>query len=308
MISLVITKIVHRFALGPVQRSFIVKLLKSDLMVPNRQIYANILLDDWFKRTFGTEARKKIMELFLRELIPEHDIVELTYVNTEHTNPIEGKRDVRVDVECMDRDGTRFVVEMQLARQAHFYERALLNSTFAIQEQSVKGDINYDFPTVYFIALLDFSFHGKDSRPLYKYAIREETSGELMTPRLKYYILELPNCSKALTAEASIIDNFCYTLHNMSSFTSQPEELKDELFNLLFDSAEIATFTPKEKAKYEFDMTTERDIQNFIDYARQEGREEAKIENARSLLMEGVNPETIAKALRLPLSQVEGLK
>lgn len=112
MISLAITKIVHRFALGPVQRSFIVKLLKSDLMVPNRQIYANILLDDWFKRTFGTEARKKIMELFLRELIPEHDIVELTYVNTEHTNPIEGKRDVRVDVECMDRDGTRFVVEM----------------------------------------------------------------------------------------------------------------------------------------------------------------------------------------------------
>ena len=46
--------------------------------------YANILLDDWFKRTFGEEPRKRIMELFLKELIPERKIVSLKYEPQEH--------------------------------------------------------------------------------------------------------------------------------------------------------------------------------------------------------------------------------
>ena len=86
--------------------------------------YANILLDDWFKRTFGEESRKHIMELFLKELIPERKIVKLKYEPQEHINPWPGKKDIRVDVECTDSDGTRFVVEMQLAEQEFFYERA----------------------------------------------------------------------------------------------------------------------------------------------------------------------------------------
>ena len=52
-------------------------------------------------------------------------IVKLTLDNTEHVNPFDGKKDIRVDVECYDEDRTRFVVEMQLADQAHFYERAV---------------------------------------------------------------------------------------------------------------------------------------------------------------------------------------
>lgn len=43
---------------------------------------------------------------------------------------------------------------------------------------------------------------------------------------------------------------------------------------LLFESAEIAKFTPQEKTKYENDMTTERDIRNQIATAREQGVEE----------------------------------
>ena len=46
----------------------------------------------------------------------------------------------------------------------------------------------------------------------------------------------------------------------------------------MFDSAEIATFTPEERAKYHLDMTTERDIHNQIEYARVTGREEGREE------------------------------
>ncbi len=87
--------------------------------------YARIIMDDWFKRTFGTEPNKGLLIMLLKELIPEHDIKDLTYVQQEHINPFPGKKDALIDVECVDTDGTRFIVEMQVARQRFFYERSL---------------------------------------------------------------------------------------------------------------------------------------------------------------------------------------
>ena len=101
--------------------------------------YANLLLDSWFKRTFGDESRKEMLMLLLTELLPEREIVDISYGKQEYVNPFPGKRDVRVDVECTDADGSRFVVEMQREKQDYFFERALFNSTFAVQEQMRKG-------------------------------------------------------------------------------------------------------------------------------------------------------------------------
>lgn len=86
-----------------------------------------------------------------------------------------------------------------------------------------------------------------------------------MTDRLQYILLELPNSvRKANTPEATPMDNFCYALHQMEHLSEQPAELKQEIFRLLFDSAENTKFTPEERAKYQQDMTTERDIHNSL--------------------------------------------
>ena len=60
-----------------------------------------------------------------------------------------------------------------------------------------------------------------------------------------------------------------------------------EIFELLFDSAEIAKFTAEEKVKYEYDMTTERDIRNQLAYSREEGREEGLAEGLEKGRAEG---------------------
>ena len=60
-----------------------------------------------------------------------------------------------------------------------------------------------------------------------------------------------------------------------------------EIFELLFDSVEIAKFTAEEKVKYEYDMTTERDIRNQIAYSREEGREEGLAEGLEKGRAEG---------------------
>lgn len=256
--------------------------------------YANILLDYWFKRTFG-EEREKLMRLFLQELIPERKIVKLKYEPQEHVNPWPEHKDIRVDVECTDADGTRFVVEMQLAEQDFFYERAVFNSSFAIQEQMPKGADEYDFPTVYFIGLTDFSIHEGSDRVMYRYSLREDSTGEKMTDRVQYIFLELPNCRKALGPEAGVIDNICYVLHNLPTLENRPEGLDEEIFGLLFESAEIANFTPSERIKYEEDMTTERDIRNQIRFAEKKGMEKERLAIARQMLADSVPAETVAR-------------
>ena len=263
--------------------------------------YANVLLDYWFKRTFGEESRKRLLLLFLREIIPEREILDLTYAPQEHMSPFESMRSVRVDVECTDQAGRRFVVEMQLSRQDGFYERALFNTTFAIQEQMRVGEDSYMFPEVYFIGVMKFSFHEGSGRVRYSYTLREEESGEIMTDRVKFIFLELPNSEGAWDRpEATVLDKFCYALYKLPELEGRPAGLEAEIFRILFESAEIATFTPQERTKYIYDMTTERDIRNQLAYARkegpEEGREEERLMTARKLAELGVDPAIIEKA------------
>ena len=65
----------------------------------------------------------------------------------------------------------------------------------------------------------------------------------------------------------------------------------NELFRLLFESAEIATFTPQERIKYEYDMTTERDIRNQIAFAEQKGMDIGKAEGLAEGIAEGRTQE-----------------
>ena len=251
--------------------------------------YVNILLEDWFKRTFGQVERKRLLILVLRELIPERDIEDIVFTPQEHVNPFEGKRDVCVDVECIEAGtGARFVVEMQLAPQEHFAERALFNSTFAIQEQKNKGEKDYDFPPVYFIGLMDFSLHRGAEQVLYRYRLREDVTGEVMSDRVNYLFLELPNCSRARMPGASTLEKLCFALHNMHRLKEKPPGMDGELFTLLFDCAEFTKLAPKEQIRYRHDMTTARDIANQIDYARKEGMSMGMLKGMEKGMKKGV--------------------
>ena len=139
--------------------------------------YADILYDRWFKRTFGEPRHERLMQLFLQALIPERKIKSLSFGPQEQINPTDAHKDVRLDVECTDEDGTRFLVEMLLKRQAGFFDRAVFISSFGIQKQLLRGqkDKDYTLAPVYFIGVLDFVLHDVDDpRVLYRYMFMEE--------------------------------------------------------------------------------------------------------------------------------------
>ena len=265
-------------------------------------------MDRWFKRTFGWAPARKLMTLFLQELIPEREIVDLDFGPQEHINPIEAGKDIRLDVNCTDKSGACFVVEVQVARQAGFYDRAVFNSTFAVQHQIQKGERAFSFPPVYFIGVMDFSIHQHSDQVLFRYCLQEKDSHELMTDSLQYIFLELPNCHKALTPEATLLDNFCYALHNIGKMEERPAGLQGEIFDLLFSSAEITTFAGYEREKYFEDMTTKEDIQRMIAYAEDKGMEKKAIETAKNLAALGVDMDIISQATGLSTEEVTMLQ
>ena len=128
---------------------------------------------------------------------------------------------------------------------------------------------------------------------------------------INFIFLELPNCSKALTPEASLLDNFCYSLHNMQFLPNRPIELRQEIFELLFESAEIAKFTPEEVTKYQFDMTTERDRRNQLKKATEDGLKEGRAEERASvaarLLEMGSDMGFISQATGLSIEEIQSL-
>jgi predicted transposase/invertase (TIGR01784 family) len=296
----------------------------------DRGVFANILLDKWFKRAFKEYGNaKRLMLLFLQALIPEREIVSIDYASEESTNQNPDGKSIRVDVECYDVNGQRFVVEVQQGEQHYFYDRAVFNSTFAVQRQLQEGIDSYRFQPVYFIGIMRFSLHEDSERFLYRYMLTEEESGEKMTDDLHYIFLEVPKCR--LRQGSSLIEKIGYVLDNLSSLEEKPAELDGEIFDLLFLSANLSNFTPEDKIKYQNDVTTDRDIRNQIAFAQdkgyaqgiRQGREEGeakgmeigmekgiaqgKVEIAKAMLSQGFAVSTIVELTGLTPEEVEAL-
>lgn len=97
-------------------------------------------LNDWgFKRLFGTEMNKEFLVAFLMTIFPDKRIKDITYLPTEQLGMAAGDRNARFDVMCRDESGEKFIIEVQLAYQKHFRERALYYSGMALHSQGVKG-------------------------------------------------------------------------------------------------------------------------------------------------------------------------
>ena len=281
----------------------------------NRGVFANILLDRWFKRAFKEYGNaKRLMLLFLQALIPERDIVSIDYASEESTNQNPDGRNIRVDVECYGSDGQRFVVEVQQCEQKYFYDRAVFNSTFAVQRQLQMGGDSYRFQPVYFIGILRFSLHEDSDQFLYRYSLTEDNTRELMTDDLHFIFLEVPKCR--LTPEASLVEKLGYALDKLPTLEKKPAVLDGEIFDLLFCSANLSNFAPEEKIKYLNDMTTERDIRNQIAFARDKGIEQGiergaarkSAEIAKAMLGKGYTPAEVQELTGLTTEEIAALK
>lgn len=96
-------------------------------------------------------------------------------------------------------------------------------------------------------------------------------------------------------------DKWLFVLRNLNKLDRIPDKLREHIFEKLFETAEIAKFTPAQVQSYEDSLKYYRDLKNSLDTAKEEG----KIEVARNAIAEGLSVDVIVKITGLTKEQIE---
>lgn len=239
--------------------------------------YINPFTDFGFKRLFGEEVNKDLLLSFLNELLRQEqgEIVDLTYLKSEHLGAAELNRRAIFDLYCTNERGEKFIVELQKTKQKFFKDRTLYYSTFPIQEQAVRGsEWDFELKKIYTIAILDFVFDEDKHEPeKYRYDIKlsDIQTHKVFYDKLTFIYLEMPKFNKEVAELETPFEKWMFVLKNLHKLDRIPDKLRESIFEKLFMAAEIAKFSKKEHQHYEDSLKYYRDLKNSLDTAKEEG-------------------------------------
>lgn len=275
--------------------------------------YINPFTDYGFKKLFGEEPNKDLLLDFLNELLKEEqgEIKDLTYLKTEHLGESELDRKAIFDLYCENEKGEKFIVELQKSKQNFFKDRTVYYSTFPIREQAKRAEWDYELKAVYTIAILDFVFDSDKNEPekfRYDVKLTDIETNKVFYDKLTFIYLEMPKFNKSLDELITRFDKWLYVIRNLNRLERVPDKLKERIFEKLFETAEIAKFTPDQVRSYEDSLKYYRDLKNSLDTARDEGITEGRIEGRIEGMKEG-KLEVARQALKkgLPIKDISEL-
>ena len=277
--------------------------------------YVNPFTDFGFKKIFGQEASKPMLIDFLRSLLPEANIVDLTFKDKEKLGKASEDRKAIYDIYCQDADGKRIIVELQKAKQNYFKDRTVYYSTFPIQEQAETGDWNYELKAVFCIGILDFKFDDKrdiigikaePDEVIHTVQLKDQNN-RLFYKKLKFVYLEMPYFIKEEADLESRLDKWLYFIQHLEDFQTIPDLFNDDVFIQAFEKAEIARYSEEDRQDYEASLKTYRDLKGVIDTAFDEGKLEGKLEVAKKMIVKGLTIKDISDLTGLAKHEIENL-
>ena len=281
--------------------------------------YINPYTDFGFKKLFGTPLNKDLLISFLNSLFEGKEVVrDLTYLNGENLGNGYGDRRAIFDVYCENEQGETFIVEMQKAEQQFFKDRSVFYSTFAIQNQGKKGIWDFNLKGVYTVGILDFVFPNNEyPADSLRHEVKLVDVGDkhVFYDKLTFLYLEMPKFTKTETELETMYDKWLFVLHNLSRLMKRPAALQERIFTRLFEQAEIARYTPKERQDYEDSLKVYRDLKNVLDTAElkglrkgiAQGRAEGVASVARSMKAKGMDAATISELTGIDIDEIRKL-
>jgi predicted transposase/invertase (TIGR01784 family) len=292
--------------------------------------YINPFTDFGFKKLFGTEPNKDLLIDFLNEVIlpKKRKITDLTYKKNDHLGSTEFDRKAIFDLYCVGSNNERFIVEMQKAKQNYFKDRTLFYSTFPIQEQAQQGNWDFKLSEVFTVGILDFVFNDdkidevehvqkkgekrnktNESKEVRHVVNLKDQNCNVFYDKLTFIYLEMPNFNKTEDELETPYDKWLYVIKNLPTLEKRPSKLQEKVFQRLFETAEIAKFTPEEKEQYEDSLKIYRDLKNVIDTSYSDGEIAEKTKGIIKSLKRGkLTLEEIAEDFSTTLEFVLNIK
>ena len=197
-------------------------------------------------------------------------------------------------------------IGIQKSKQNFFKDRTVYYSTFPIREQAKRTDWDYELKAVYTIAILDFVFDSDKKEPdIFRYDVKlsDIETKKVFYDKLTFIYLEMPKFNKTVDELETRFDKWLFVLRNLNRLDRIPDKLKEQIFEKLFETAEIAKFTPEQVRSYEDSLKYYRDLKNSLDTAS----DERAIKIAKSMLADNISIEIIAKHTGLSISIIKNL-
>lgn len=275
--------------------------------------YINPFTDFGFKKIYGEEASKPMLIDFLSSLLPESNIVDLTFKPKDKLGNSAYDRKAVYDIYCKNSNGEKIIVELQKAKQKYFKDRTIYYSSFPIQEQAEKGDWDHELKAIFCVGILDFEFEeGELKLDEVIHAVQfKNQHNQVFYDKLKYVYLEMPHFKKTEIELSTRLDKWLYFIKHLEDFQKIPDIFTDEIFVQAFEKAEIANYSEQERNEYEQSLKIYRDLKGVIDTAFDEGKIEGKLEGrvefAKSMKLEGEPIEKIIKYTGLTKGEIDSL-
>ena len=230
--------------------------------------YINPLTDFGFKHIFGAKA--SMLDFLNAVLNIEGGIADLTYDNTEKIAHADEDRTARYDLHCTTGTGERVIIEMQNQSQYFFRDRMLYYATFPIQEQAPKGkDWDFKLNPVYSVNITNFRMNrtetvNTEEKYCSYFQLMNTDTKEIFSDKLIFVVLELPLFDKTEDELQTGMDKWMFVLKNLPKLNDLPAGFRNEVFEQLFHTAEIAKLSASDRKEYYRSLKSYRDMNNYI--------------------------------------------
>ena len=283
-----------------------------------------------FKKIFGNSKYKNILISFLNSVLDFKDgkeIVEIELANPYQVPKIPELKETILDIQAKNKNGEKFIVEMQRKDLGNFTKRSLYYTSKAYVEQLPKGNDYTILKKVYFIGIVNFEIFSNKKFISRHLIINKETNKQDLDD-FEFTFIELPKFKKELNELDSILDKWIYFIKNAGDLTLIPQEYENkEEFLDAFEVAKQTSWNSEELKIYEYMGLKEFDeinalrtaekkgylkgekkgIEKGIQKGIQKGIEQRNIEVVKNLLKANVDIDTICLSTGLSKSMVENI-
>ncbi len=241
--------------------------------------YLNPKNDTAFKRIFGEERNKDIVISLLNSVLTEQfhkKIVDVEFLKTEQVPHVAAAKKSSVDIVCKDQDGCRYIIEMQVAKQAGFEKRAQYYASKAYIDQAPNGGKWKDLKEVIFLAFADYRIFDEKEHYKSEHVTLDRKTLERNLKDFSFTFINMPKFMEKY--QNSIPDNleekFYYFLCKADELTAeQVEELvkSEKILRRAFNELDIINWPDEKRRAYEEVENIERSYRSNIDDAKEEG-------------------------------------
>ncbi len=279
--------------------------------------FTSPLTDFGFFRVFGNENAPELLISFLNAVLGlrnAHKIETVRLLEPFQAPKIATLRHNVMDVECRNRGGVEFLVEIQISYTEAFQRRGTYNPATEVEIEPLASALNFLKPRqVFGISILDFAMFPDFEHYFWHYDYRE--AHENYCDEIRHYFIEAPKFNLNEGELQTDLEKWGFFLKHAGELEAVPARLDSGLFRKAFALANRANMTSEEWEAYFRTCMWVQDKRGAITAAYKQGYERGLIMSRAELdrafmlatFRKSLDTRFIAKVTELSLPDTEAL-